>query len=49
MTACVGHALWPGIPKMDRWGQFEHAALSADAIRLILAQRTALLSSGRKR
>ena len=38
----------PVFRKVNRWGQLEHAALGADAIRLILARRTAALSPGRK-
>lgn len=39
----------PVFRKVNRWGQLEHAALGVDAIRLILARRTAALSPGRKR
>ena len=39
----------PVFRKVNRWGQLEHAALGADALRLILARRTALMSPGRKR
>ena len=39
----------PVFRKVNRWGQLEHAALGADALRLILVRRTALLSPGRKR
>ena len=39
----------PVFRKVNRWGQLEHAALGADAIRLILARRTAAASPGRKR
>ena len=38
----------PVFRKVNRWGQLEHAALGTDAIRLILARRTAALSPGRK-
>ena len=39
----------PVFRKVNRWGQLEHAALGTDAIRLILARRTAAASPGRKR
>ena len=39
----------PVFRKVNRWGQLEHAALGADAIRLILARRTAALMPGQKR
>lgn len=38
----------PVFRKVNRWGQLEHAALGADAIRLILVRRTAALQPGRK-
>ncbi|MDP9096172.1 MAG: hypothetical protein M3N26_06415, partial [Pseudomonadota bacterium] len=37
----------PVFRKVNRWGQLEHAALGADAIRLILARRTARRQPGR--
>ena len=36
----------PVFRKINRWGQLEHAAIGADAIRLILARRAAALPSG---
>ena len=36
----------PVFRKVNRWGQLEHPALGADAIRLILARRTAALYHG---
>ena len=43
----------PVFRKVNRWGQIEHAALGADAIRLILTRRAAalpaMLSGARKR
>ena len=38
----------PVFRKINRWGQLEHAALGADAIRLILARRATALQSGRR-
>ena len=38
----------PVFRKVNRWGQLEHAALGADAIRLVLARRTAALAPSRK-
>ena len=39
----------PVFRKVNRWGQLEHAALGPDAIRLILARRTATLPPRRQR
>lgn len=39
----------PVFRKVNRWGQLEHQALGADAIRLILARRTAALRQARDR
>ena len=39
----------PVFRKVNRWGQLEHAALGADAIRLILVRRTAAPPPGRTR
>ncbi len=39
----------PVFRKVNRWGQLEHAALGTDALRLILARRTAALPPGKRR
>jgi integrase len=38
----------PVFRKVNRWGQVEHAALGTDAVRLVLAQRAALLRPDRR-